>query len=356
MRNLFVSRHPSFFPRIVHAFLLLTAFGSLLALASCSRKPTADLNPERLKEVVVYAYDSFVSEWGPGPKLTELFQAKTGYKLTLISAGDAAQVLAKAMMEKDSPAADVLVGIDNLLAPKALEAGVLAPYKPADSDKIPENLRLAPKWHLTPYDWGYFAIIRDTAKLSFAPRSLEDLTRPECAKRLILLDPRSSTPGQGFVAWTRAVYGPAYLDYWKRLKPSILTVAPGWDTGYGLFTAGEAPLVISYTTSPAYHAEYEEAGRYEALVFPEGHTAQIEGAGMVSGAPNRKGAQAFLDFLVSGEAQAVIPLTQWMYPVREDFPLPTSYDYAPKADKLLAVSTQGLQEAVDAVISVLGAP
>jgi len=95
------------------------------------------------------------------------------------------------------------------------------------------------------------------------------------------MDPRTSTPGLGLLAWTQAVYGDNWEDYWKRLAPSILAMTPGWDTGYGLFTKGEAPLVLSYSTSPAYHKAYENSERYRALVFEEGHPLEIEMAGVL---------------------------------------------------------------------------
>ena len=326
-------------------FLLFALVSSLVS--GCERERS------RPDELVVYAYDSFTSDWGPGPALSRLFSDKTGVKVTMISCGDAAQVLSRAVFEKKNPAADVLVGIDGNLADAARRAGVLEPYKSPAHANVPEELRLADDWLLTPYDWGYFALIFDTASSVPAPVSLEDLTRPEYAKRLILMDPRTSTPGLGFVAWTGAAYGDEYLAYWERLKPSVLTLAPGWDSGYGLFTSGEAPLVISYTTSPAYHAEYDKTDRYRALVFPEGHIRQIEGLGVVKGAANRKAARAFVDFMLTDEAQSVLPLTQWMYPVSPSVTLPESYAAAPRADKALEVSPERVSAAVDAVLDVL---
>jgi thiamine transport system substrate-binding protein len=264
---------------------------ALAALSSCVQKNDAQL--------VIYAYDSFASEWGPAPLVIPAFEKATGISVELVVPGDAGQVLARAIDEKKAPAADVLLGIDGNLLPKALAAGVLSAYRPEGFQTVPAGLVLDPRWALTPYDWGSFAIMWDSLKLANPPASLEDLTKAEYAKKLILMDPRTSTPGLGFVAWTKAAYGDGMADYWKRLKPSILTMSPGWDTGYGLFTSGEAPLVISYTTSAAYHAEYESAGRYKALEFSGGHPVQIEGAGIVSKARHRKAAEAFIDFMLT---------------------------------------------------------
>jgi thiamine transport system substrate-binding protein len=148
------------------------------------------------------------------------------------------------------------------------------------------------------------------------------------------MDPRTSSPGLGFLAWTKEVYGSGWKDYWKRLLPSVLTIADGWSAGYGLFTAGEAPLVLSYTTSPGYHLEYEGTDFYKAALFEEGHPIQIEAAGLLKNAKNKAAARRFLDFMVSDSFQSIIPLTNWMYPVT-DIPLPDSFRINPRSDKPL---------------------
>lgn len=328
-------------------------FFLVVPCATITANGKADSN--KTNSLVVYAYDSFVSEWGAGPELIRLFTEETGINVSLVSCGDAGQVLSRAILEKNNPRSDVLIGIDNNLIEAARKALVLEAYKPKAADLIvPKNLRLSEDWLLTPYDWSYFAIIFDSSSGLTPPKSLEDLTKPEYAKRLILMDPRTSTPGLGFLSWTIAVYGNDYLSYWSRLKPSLLTLSPGWDTGYGLFTSGEAPLVISYTTSPAYHVEYEGTNRYQALIFQEGHTMQVEGLGLVKGAKNKENAQVFIDFMLSEKAQSVLPLTQWMYPVSKTVVLPVSYEAAPKAKKTLFVDSEKVSNAVDSIFSVLG--
>lgn len=339
----------------IHLFSFYSFLFFLVVPCALSAAGKVDSDAAKSNSLVVYAYDSFTSEWGPGPELVRLFKEETDIDVTLISCGDAAQVLSRAILEKKKPRADVLVGIDNNLVAATRKASVLEAYKPKMADVlVPVQLQLCEAWLLTPYDWGYFAFIFDRASGLAAPKNLEALTKPEYAKSIILMDPRTSTPGVGFLAWTLAVYGEEYLSYWSRLKSSILTLSPGWDTGYGLFTSGEAPLVISYTTSPAYHVEYDETDRYEALIFPEGHVMQIEGLGLVKGAKNKANAKAFIDFMLSQKAQSVLPLTQWMYPVLSDVVLPESFSAAPKAEKTLVVEADHVTAAIDSVLSVLG--
>jgi thiamine transport system substrate-binding protein len=294
--------------------------------------------------VVVYTYDSFVSDWGAGPKVAAGFEKATGIKVKFVSKGDGGQLLSSLILEKGKSGADVALGIDNFLAPKALASGLFSPYASPLLSSIPKELRFDPSNRLLPYDSGFFAIVWDSARLATPPKSLEELTKPEYAKKLILMDPRTSTPGLGFLAWTEAVYGPAWKDYWKRLKASVLTMTPGWDQGYGLFTSGEAPLVLSYAADTAYHLEEEKTERYKGLAFPEGGIRQIEAAGILSGAMHRANAEAFIDYLLSEECQNMLPLTQWMYPANARAKLPASYASVALPKKALSLDASRLAE------------
>lgn len=323
---------------------------SLLTLLVCSLFGCKKSDDARSKQVIVYAYDSFTGEWGPGPELARLFKEKTGLEVVYADCEDGGQVLSKAILEKSDPYADVLIGIDNNLAQQAYNEGILASFVPSNANEVKAELWQkvnpmekiendkdvkASKATLTPFDYSPFAFIFNTKSGLEAPKCLEDLTKDIYAKKIILMDPRTSTPGLGFETWVKTVYGDKADDYMKRLQPSILTVTPGWSAGYGMFSDGEAPLVISYTTSPAYHVEYGEGDQFQALIFNDGHVMQVEGAGVVKNAKNKKGAQAFIEFLISPEAQNVIPLTQWMFPVNSTIDLPASYDYAPVPSNIL---------------------
>ncbi|GAB1432761.1 thiamine ABC transporter substrate-binding protein [Spirochaetota bacterium] len=335
----------SYFSILVAIILMVLAF-------SCSNKPDTAL--------VIYAYDSFAGEWGPGPAIIAGFEAKTGIKVEMIVPGDSIEALARLIEEKSSPRkgsaaskqADILLGLDGNTLPMAVAKDVLAAYKPLEADAIPEHLVLDQNWFATPYDFGSFCIMWDSQKLELPPQSLEDLTKPEYHKKLVIMDPRTSTPGLAFVAWTKSVYKDGMGEYWKRLKPSILTMAPGWDLGYGLFTSGEAPLVLSYTTSAAYHAEYETAGRYKPLEFSDGHPVQVEGVAIVKGTKHRKEAEAFIDFMLSPFVQELLPTTNWMYPVVPGTALPKSYEEAPLPKKLLP-NEEALEKAVKLALDSL---
>ncbi|MGC9313871.1 MAG: thiamine ABC transporter substrate-binding protein [Sediminispirochaetaceae bacterium] len=321
---------------IITAVLAAAVVLAVVIITSNSNSSTENAGEPQSAEpakVVVYAYDSFVSEWGPGPVVAEAFEAEYGIPVELVSAGDGAQVLQKAVLEKGNPRADVLVGIDNNLLSTAIRQDVLEPYRSLESGKIDPDLIFDEEFYVTPYDYGYFSIIYDTEKIDEPPRTMQELTDPRFKDQLILMDPRTSTPGLGFLMWSVHRYGEDFTCYWENLESSILTITEGWDSGYGLFTSGEAPMVLSYTTSPAYHVEYEDSTRYQAAVFEDGHYMQIEGMGVVKGAPHPDAARKFIDFALSDSFQSVIPLTNWMYPVVPGTELPASFEYAPEPEK-----------------------
>jgi thiamine transport system substrate-binding protein len=331
--------------RIIHAVLCMMFAVLLLAgLASCKK--------EKNDELVIWTYDSFNSEWGPGPDVSKVFEEKTRIKISWISHGDAGELVSRLIHEGNSSNVDIILGIDQNLAPRVLDSGLLEAYRPKGAEKISKELVLDTDFRITPFDYSYFAIVYDSQEVT-PPKSLEDLTSSQYKQKLILIDPRTSSPGLGFFAWVKEIYGADWTDYWRRLQPSILTVADGWSTAYGLFTSGEAPMVLSYTTSPGYHLEYEETERYQAAIFTDGHAMQIEAAGLLKSAKNKDNAKAFLNFMISPDFQNIIPLTNWMYPVI-DIPLPDSFRINPKSDKPLlpgSVSETELNEWAALMIS-----
>ncbi|MDR2418229.1 MAG: thiamine ABC transporter substrate-binding protein [Treponema sp.] len=309
--------------------MLLTIY--LLAAPESFARASQQHAATPVSEIVVWTYDSFTSEWGPGPEISGRFEEASGIHVRWVVHGDAGEVLARLLLEGVDADADVVLGLDQNMAARALRSGLLEAYKPVGADKLfPESIFDA-SYRMIPFDYSYFAVIYDSERIVQPPTSLEALCAPEYERSLILMDPRTSSPGLGFLAWTKAAYGSGWKDYWGRLAPSILTIADGWSSGYGLFTAGEAPLVLSYTTSPGYHVEYEDTERFKAALFDAGHPIQVETASLVAAGKHKENAKKFLDFMLTPAFQETIPLGNWMYPVI-DIPLPDSFRVNPKSD------------------------
>ena len=159
--------------------------------------------------------------------------------------------------------------------------------------------------------------------LANVPASFEELAASDIS--IVIQDPRSSTPGLGLLMWIDALYGDEAGRIWRGLADNIVTVTPGWSEAYGLFLKGEADMVLSYTTSPAYHLIAEEDAGKDSAMFDEGHYLQVEVAAALAGSDQPELAAQFLRFIASQAFQSELPTTQWMYPAYET-DLPDGYD------------------------------
>ena len=261
--------------------------------------------------LTVMTYDSFVSDWGPGPAVEAAFEATCNCDLDFVGAGDGAALLARLQLEGQRTEADVVLGIDTNLTARAAATGLFAEHGQSGAFDLPIA------WDdplFLPFDWGYFAFVHDTTKLSEAPKNLADLANSDVS--IVIQDPRSSTPGLGLLLWVKSAYGGKAADIWAGLSDNIVTVTPGWSEAYGMFLEGEADMVLSYTTSPAYHLIAESDATKVAAAFDEGHYMQVEVAGKVAGTDQPELADQFLSFMTSDAFQSIIPTTNWMYPAR----------------------------------------
>jgi thiamine transport system substrate-binding protein len=305
---------------------LITAllFAMLVTPASAQNKPV----------LTVYTYESFVGEYGPGQALKKAFEATCACTLEFVTAEDGGALYAKLKLEGAASKADVVVGLDDNLMGEAEASGLFAPHGVETA-----NLSLPKPWTnktFVPFDWGYFAFVYDSSKLAAPPASLKALFENRSGPTVVIEDPRTSTPGLGLLAWVRAVYGDDAPQAWASLKPRVVTVTKGWSEAYGLFLKGEADMVLSYSTSPAYHIGVEKKTNYKAAMFAEGHAMQVEVAALLGSSKAPELGRSFLAFLLTGEAQALLPETNWMYPAK------TPASGLPESFKTIAVPGKAL--------------
>ncbi|NPD14279.1 thiamine ABC transporter substrate binding subunit [Xinfangfangia sp. D13-10-4-6] len=287
--------------------------------------------------LTVMTYDSFTSEWGPGPAIEKAFEEHCGCDLRFITGGDGAALLARLQLEGASSEADIVLGLDTNLTAQAQASGLFAPHgaDPATALPIPYQDPL-----FLPYDWGWFAFVYDKTRTAMPPEDFRALGDSDL--KIVIQDPRSSTPGLGLLMWVKAAYGDQAPDIWAGLSDNILTVTPGWSEAYGLFLEGEADMVLSYSTSPAYHRLAEQDDSKDWVEFAEGHYLQIEVAGLLASSKQPELAREFLTFTQSPAFQSVIPETNWMYPAASQT-LPEGFETHRPAKSLLLGADEALE-------------
>lgn len=284
----------------------------------------------------VYTYDSFAAEWGPGPAIEKGFEATCGCDVQFVGLDSSIGAFNRIRLEGAATRADVLVGLDVNLAGDARESGLFQPHG-ADLSALATPIA----WDdpvFAPFDWGHFAFVYDSRRTASPPNSFEALIAAPDDFKIVIQDPRSATPGLGLLMWVRAAYGDRAPEIWRGLKPKILTVTKGWWDSYSLFLKGEADMVLSYTTSPAYHAVVDNETFIKAAPFAEGHYLQMELAAVTAASQHPDLARAFIAYLIGPEAQAAIPTTNWMFPVNPAAELPEAFGAVIRPERTLALA------------------
>ncbi len=291
----------------MHRFIYIL----LLFFTACQEKPSLEISD---KTLTVYTYDSFAADWGPAPKIKEAFEKSCDCKVNFVGISSSIGALRKIQLEGKNTKADILLGLDTATAELAKKTGLFAYH----DNNLSQLKSLPIDYHdktFVPFDFSYHAFVYDSNKVKNPPHSFEELASMPKDFKIVIQDPRSSTPGLGLLLWVKEIYGDKAGAYWKRLSPHILTITKGWSEAYNLFLKGEADMVLSYTTSPAYHALMEKKDNYKAAIFDEGHYLQIEVAGMLKSSKHPALAKQFLRFLNSATFAHLIPDTNWAYPV-----------------------------------------
>jgi thiamine transport system substrate-binding protein len=274
--------------------------------------------------LTIYTYDSFASEWGPGPAIEKTFEAECACDVNFVALDSSIGILGRVQLEGPSSKADIVLGLDTNLMKTARDTGLFAPHGVSLDGRTSLPVAFADD-HFVPFDWGYFAFVYNSEAMATPPTSLKALVNAPDDIRIVIQDPRTSTPGLGLLLWVRSVYSDDAGEAWASLSPRIVTVTKGWWDAYSMFLDGEADMVLSYSTSPAYHIVVDGTDKYRAAAFDEGHYMQVEVAAMLKNAPQPELARQFMDFILSSDFQSVIPTTNWMYPAGKA-DLPEAFD------------------------------
>lgn len=290
----------------------LVLFAIILSLFPSCKKP---INKKSLN---VYCYDSFTGDYGPGEKLAREFEEETGIHVNLISCAGSVQLYSKLLFEGDKCIADVVIGLPDSIK---IDENLFYSWIPTCKD----DLVSYNSDKLIPFNYGVFAFVFNSENKSVpAPTSLKDLAEDIYKDKFILVDPRTSSVGLGLLKWSKECIED-YDNWWSKVLDNALTVADSWSTAYGLFLENEAPLVISYTTSPVYHIENENKDVYKALEFKEGHVATEEYLAIMQKSNQKEEAERFCEYILT-KGQKDIALSNTMYPANINTELPASYN------------------------------
>ncbi|MFI2490356.1 thiamine ABC transporter substrate binding subunit [Promicromonospora kroppenstedtii] len=320
-----------------------------LLLAGCSGSGSGDGASgagDETGTVTLVTHDS----WALDEKLIDQFEQESGTTVEVSAAGDAGTLVNQLVLTKDAPLGDAVFGIDNTFASRALDAGVVEEYTPADLPEGVEQVGGA----LTPVDQGDVCVNADDAWFEKSglevPKTLEDLADPQYKDLLVVTNPATSSPGLAFLLATVGAFGEdGFEDYWTSLVDNGVKVADSWEDAYyvdfsGAGEGGERPLALSYATSPAFTVS-EDGSESTTSALLETCFRQVEYAGVLAGSDNPEGARALVDFLLTHDVQAALPESMYMYPADSAVELPEDWQkFAPQAEAPFEVDPARVSE------------
>ena len=248
---------------------------------------------------------------------------------------------------------DLVIGLDEITGPQAEAAGLLVPYAPSGLADVPAYLvngtnlagtgsgASAPG--VVPYEYGYLAIDYNSSFYNATAGRVAELTFPEVvnnttwARGLLIEDPEVDITGEEFLAWQVEYYTHVLDENWTAFWTEMPRGAPpeldSWGSAFSAFQEGLFPMVVSYTTDPAYAAATGAAGYYNSTTSwylgTEYGWRTTYGVGIVEGSRHLALDEEFENWLLSRAVQAEIPLNEWEYPANATVPVPTNLsDYA----------------------------
>ena len=269
--------------------------------------------------------------------------------------------------QSGAPAADLVIGLDEITAPQADAAHLLIPYAPPALANVSPTLvdEIAPDHSVVPYESGYLAIDYNASFYAATSGAVAHLSLPEVdqnaswARNLLVEDPAEDITGEEFLVWEIEYYTNVlhqeWTDFWTGAPAHTPPLSDSWSDAFDLFSSGADQMVVSYATDPAYAAYFGEAGAYNSTVSwwngTEYGWRSVYGIGIVNGTRHLGLAEEFENWFLSGTVQSEIPTNEWEYPANETVPLPPVFADALPPGPIVALNNYTTPSEVGASIS-----
>lgn len=204
-----------------------------------------------------------------------------------------------------------------------------------------------PKGRTIAYDTGYISLVYDEGETT-EPATLDALTTEEYSGQLLAQNAQGTDTGQAFLLWSIAEKGADdYLDWWQDLLDNDVKILGSWWDSYSAYLDEQRPMVVSYSTDQVFaNRDNQDMTRHQ-VGFPNGQGyANPEGMGLLTDTDEHDLGYAFMDFVLRGEVQQTIALSNVQFPAVEDayVDLPAEFsDYAHRPENPVALGYDQLQ-------------
>ncbi|APX97619.1 thiamine ABC transporter substrate-binding protein [Natronorubrum daqingense] len=179
-----------------------------------------------------------------------------------------------------------------------------------------------------PFDTGFVNLVYDGNELE-GPETFEELLDGEYEDTLLAQDPRTSNPGQAFFLWTIDAMGADdAFEWWEQLVDADVDIHRSWSDSYvGAYLEEERPMVVSYSTDPAFAArEADDTSRHQVAFLDDEGYALPEGMGIFEEATEPDLAYGFLSTIFTEEAQSELAHRNLQFPVIDGIDTDSAFD------------------------------
>ncbi|MEW8956370.1 ABC transporter substrate-binding protein [Clostridium sp.] len=281
--------------------LALGAVMTMTAFVGCGSKESGSKDSD-LKLTI---YSGLMEDYMV--KAVNEFQKETGIKTEAVRMSSG-EILTRMRAEKANPKASVWFGgpADGFI--QASEEGLLEKYESPNSKDILDEYK-DKNGYWTGIYVGYLGFISNEKLLKEkgveAPKSWEDLLKPEFKGQVSLANPGSSGTAYTTLATVVQLMGEEKgLDYMKKLNGQIRSYEKSGTAPARLAGQGEAMVGISFLHDGI---KYREEGMKDLVMTApvEGTGYEIGAAGIIKGGPDQEAAKKFIDWCLTKKAQEI---------------------------------------------------
>ncbi|MBE1444096.1 ABC transporter substrate-binding protein [Paenibacillus sp. OAS669] len=261
--------------------------------------------------------------YSAGPKelaesIQKGYEAKTGVKIEMFQ-GTTGKILSRMEAEKANPVVDVVVLASLPSAQGLKKSGLTLEYKEAkNADK------LIPEWsdkegNFFGYSASALGIGYNTKLVKTPPKEWTDLTKDEWKGKVNIPDPALSGSALDFVTGYLSMKGDSGWDLLDQYKKNGVAMAGANQEALDPVITGSKSIVAAGVDYMTYQAKAK--GEPIDMIYPaSGTVISPRPAAIIKSSKNVDNAKAFIDYLLSDEAQKMVAET-YLLPGRKDVPV-----------------------------------
>ncbi len=256
----------------------------------------------------------------------DLFESTTGYQAESINISTG-EIYARLRVEKGRPQADIWHSVRALYLDQAKNEGLIADYTPPNAEYVLEKYRYPGNDSLIGTTMYPLVITYNKDMLEKngmePPKTYEDLLDPKWKNNFVMPHPAASGTGFAFISTILQMYKESGedgiesekgWDYLVKLNQNVAQFTRSGSAPSKMVATGEYAIGVTF-----YDRVYrlQQEGYPLGLVYPAPVYAEPSCTALVADSPNQETAKAFINFILSKDAQELAKKTG-NYSVRPD--------------------------------------